>query len=131
MSILKLVMPPVGVSLKVGLHDAWNRALYRARSEHADGACVRSDKERASMSMLAADPISWAKIQNQAVFDFPCSEQDVGACLSSVCSVFSYGAAVEWWLNTVVLKLWGATPRGAQHTFLQIKIKTALNKLEK
>jgi hypothetical protein len=37
--------------------------------------------------------------------------------------------------NAVVLKLWGATPReggegldrGAQHTFLQIKIKTARN----
>jgi hypothetical protein len=39
----------------------------------------------------------------------------------------------------VVLKLWGATPwggreglqRGAQHTFLQTKIKTALDQLEK
>jgi hypothetical protein len=67
--------------LKVGLHDAWNPALYRARSEYDHGACVRSDKERASMSMLSADPVSWAKIQNQAVFDFPCSEQDAGACL--------------------------------------------------
>jgi hypothetical protein len=42
------------------------------------------------------------------------------------------------WCNPVVLKLWGTTPRGgeglergAQHTFLQIKIKTALNQLEK
>jgi hypothetical protein len=42
-------------------------------------------------------------------------------------------------VKTVVLKLWGATPRGGgeglerevQHTFLQIKIKTALNQLEK
>jgi hypothetical protein len=38
----------------------------------------------------------------------------------------------------VVLKLWGATPRGGeglergpQHTFLQITIKTSLNQLEK
>jgi hypothetical protein len=44
-------------------------------------------------------------------------------------------------VKPVVLKLWGTTPggggareglqRGAQHTFLQIKIKTALNQLEK
>jgi hypothetical protein len=40
--------------------------------------------------------------------------------------------------NSVVLKLWGATPKGearglkgAQHTFLQRKIKTARNQLEK
>jgi hypothetical protein len=37
------------------------------------------------------------------------------------------------WTTPVVIKLWGATPRGggAQHIFLQIKIKNSLNKLEK
>jgi hypothetical protein len=43
-------------------------------------------------------------------------------------------------VSAVVLKLWGATPkkggregleRGAQHTFLQMNIKTTLNQLEK
>jgi hypothetical protein len=80
------------------LHDAWNRA----QSEHVYGARVRSDKERATRSVLAADPVWRAKIQNQAEFDFPCSEQDAGACLSSVCSVFEYGSAVELELNTRV-----------------------------
>jgi hypothetical protein len=40
--------------------------------------------ERATMSMPAADPVSWVKIQNLTVFYFPCLEQDAGACLSSV-----------------------------------------------
>lgn len=51
--------------------------LYHAHSKHAAELAIA--KEHISMRTLAVDPVSITKIQNQAVFDFPCSEQDMRA----------------------------------------------------